>query len=99
MAEEIAEALERPELAMYEVSSKGLTDLLTIIGPLIPSVMPPDPDDVHVIASPVATQAEALVTGDRGLLQDSALQTSLAGRGIQLLSPTELLEEIHDSQR
>lgn len=98
LAEEIAEVLERPQLAKYEVSPEDVTDLLTIIGPLIPPVdidiTPRDPDDVHVIAAAVVTEADALVTGDRGLLQDGVLASWLAERRIQLLSPAELLDNI-----
>lgn len=99
LAEEIADVLERPKLAKYEVSPEDVTDLLTIIGPLIPpvdvAVTPRDPDDVHVVAAAVATEADALVTGDRGLLQDADLRSWLAERGIQLLSPAETLEQLH----
>lgn len=96
LAEEIAEVLERPRLAKYEVSPEDVADLLTIIGPLIPpvdfEVTPRDPDDAHVVAAAVVTEADALVTGDRGLLTDPALRSWLAERGIQLLSAAELLE-------
>jgi predicted nucleic acid-binding protein len=52
-----------------------------------------DPGDRIVLAAAVAGAADAVVTGDRGLLDEGVIPW-LAGRGIALVTPTELLDEL-----
>ena len=50
-----------------------------------------DPDDAPVVAAAVAGGAEAIVTGDRDLLDDRPLREWLADRGVSVMSAAELL--------
>ena len=52
-----------------------------------------DPRDAPVVAAAVAGRAEAIVTGDADLLA-AGLCTWLAERGIEVLTPAELLERL-----
>jgi predicted nucleic acid-binding protein len=53
-----------------------------------------DAEDAPVVAAAVAGRADAIVTGDADLLDDAALREWLTERGVRLLSPRELLEEL-----
>jgi len=83
---------------VYEVSVDDLEDILTVLAPLLPSVDVEvslrDPHDAPVVASALAGAADAIVTGDRGLLDDDELRSWLLERRIQLLSVSELLERL-----
>jgi len=53
-----------------------------------------DPDDAPVVGAALAGAADAIVTGDRGLLEDDDLRVWLADKRIELLSVGELLERL-----
>lgn len=53
-----------------------------------------DPDDAAVVSAAVSGRADTIVTGDRGLLDDAELRVWLGERGIELLTPSELLERL-----
>jgi predicted nucleic acid-binding protein len=90
--------LRRPKLRRYELSRQDIEDVLLILSPALPEVdvdVPlRDPADVPVVAAAVVGRAEAIVTGDRDLLDDAELRTWLAERGVRLLRPVELLREL-----
>lgn len=99
LAEEIAEVLRRPRLARrYEITEAEVADVLVLLAPLLPSIEVEvevrDPDDAPVIASAVVAQADAIVTGDRDLLDDPEVVGWLEDRGIVVHTPALLLEAL-----
>jgi uncharacterized protein len=98
IAAELRDVLGRPKLRGYEVSAEDVRDLLSLIAPDLPSVEVDvelrDPDDVAVVVAAVAGRAEAIVTGDRDLLDDAELRAWLQERDIDVLTPAELVDRI-----
>jgi putative PIN family toxin of toxin-antitoxin system len=98
LAEELIGVLARTKLRRYRFSPDDEREVLTWLGRSLPSVeldLPlRDPDDAVVVSAAVAGRADAIVTGDRHLLDDADLRTSLATRGIDVLTPAELLERL-----
>jgi len=96
LAEEIVEVLRRSRIRRYGVTEADIEQLLVILGPLLPDVDIEveirDPADAPVVAAAVAGRAEAIVTGDRDLLDGAELRRWLQARGITILRPTEALE-------
>ena len=97
-AEEIAEVLRRPRVRRYGIAERNVQEVLFLLASFLPSVEMTvpirDPDDAPVVAAAVTGRAEAIVTGDRDLLEDEELRTWLADRGIALLTPAALLERL-----
>lgn len=98
LAEEIVEVLRRPRMRRYRISERDIADLLTVLGPLLPAVevmvAPRDRTDIPVIATALAGRADAIVTGDRGLLGDDRLRAFFSERAIAVYAPAELLERL-----
>ena len=98
LAEEIAEVLRRPKLRRYRIGEDDIRDVLLLLAPLLPTVdvrvEVRDPDDTPVIAAAIAGQVDAIVTGDKDLLEDPSLVTWLAARGIDVVTPAELLDRL-----
>lgn len=94
----MARVLSSPRLKGYQVDDSQVAEILAFLAPFIPSVEfdvhVRDASDAPVIRSALAGQAEAIVTGDRDLLDDGELRRSLAQRGIRILTPRELLSLI-----
>ena len=92
------DVLRRPGLRRYRITERDVEDVLALLAPLLPRVdvafMPRDPDDAHVVAAAVGGRADAIVTGDKGLLEDDRLRVWLNERGIGMYSPAELLERL-----
>lgn len=90
--------LRRPRLRRYRITERDIEDVLALLAPLLPRVdvafMPRDPDDAPVVAAAVSGRADAIVTGDKGLLEDDRLRVWLNERGIGMYSPAELLERL-----
>ena len=98
LAEELAEVLRLPKLSRYELGPQDVEDLFLVLAPALPQVdvdVPlRDPDDAPVVAAAVAGRAEAIVTGDRDLLDDTELRSWLADRGVRVLTPAELVRDL-----
>jgi hypothetical protein len=96
LADELVDVLRRPSIRRYGVTEGDIEELLTVIGPLLPdvdvTVEVRDPVDASVVAAAVAALADAIVTGDRDILDDDRLRAWLADRSIEVLAPAELLE-------
>ncbi len=92
------DVLTRPKLRRYEVGPETIEILLRFLAPELPrvelDVATRDPDDAPVVAAALAGGAQAIVTGDRDLLDDRALREWLAGHGVSVLSAAELLARI-----
>jgi hypothetical protein len=98
LAREIVEVLRRPAIRRYGVTEGDIEELLIVLGPLLPDVEIEvdvrDPHDAPVVAAAVAARGEAIVTGDRDLLDDPALRAWLSERSIVVLTPTEVLARL-----
>jgi putative PIN family toxin of toxin-antitoxin system len=100
LAEEIVEVLRRPKLARYGITEDDVREVLILLAPLLPAVdveVPiRDPDDAPVVASALAGGAEAIVSGDAHLLEDLGLRAWLEPRGIEVMSPAQLMDRLQD---
>jgi putative PIN family toxin of toxin-antitoxin system len=98
LATEIAEVLRRPRLRRYGIGERDVEDVLVLLAPFLPGVeveIPVrDPTDAPVIAAALAGRADAIVSGDGDLVRDDALRAWLLNRGIEVLTPVELLARI-----
>lgn len=98
LAAELAAVLPRPKLQRYEISAEDIRELLLLVGADLPDVDVDvelrDPRDAPVVAAAIAGRAEAIVTGDRDLLEEEGLRGWLVERCVELLKPRELLERI-----
>ncbi len=74
---ELREVLARPHLAVPLARKQSSVEqaiakydelALRVSPPSIPRIVPNDPDDDHVIACAIAAHADAIVSGDRDLL-------------------------------
>ena len=90
--------LRRPKLHRYRISDPDVRGLLALLAPFLPKVEFPmdlrDPKDVPVVLAAIGGNAEAIVTGDRDLLDDQDLRRSLADRAIRVMTPRALVESL-----
>jgi predicted nucleic acid-binding protein len=100
LASELVAVLRRPAIRRYGITEADIEVVLEVLGPLLPGVDVADevrdPDDVVVVGTALAGSAAAIVSGDRGLLDDADLRGWLAARGVEVLTPTALLERLAD---
>jgi putative PIN family toxin of toxin-antitoxin system len=98
LAEELAAVMRRPRIARYDVSERDVEDVLHLLAPGLPTadveVEIRDPKDAPVISAALAGDADAIITGDKDLLDDGALRAWLAHHGVEVLTPRELLREL-----
>lgn len=94
----MSQVLSRPKLARYQLAANDVLDLLRTLARTLPTVDVGtdirDPGDAPVVAAAVAGRADAIVTGDADLLDDAELRDWLTERGVRLLSPRELIDEL-----
>ena len=100
MLVELADVLRRPHIQRkYQVSEERIESYLKVLrdfaeiapGTLTLEVIRDDPDDNHILAAAVETQAEHIVSGDKHLLDLREF------RGIQIHTPREFLSILHES--
>jgi uncharacterized protein len=98
LVDEVSAVLERPKLQHYEFDASDTLDLLRTVAITLPTVDVDveirDPADAPVVAAAVAGRAEAIVTGDADLLEDTELRRWLDERGVRVLTPRKLLDEL-----
>ena len=98
LAAELVAVLGRPKLRKYRITSQDVEDVLVLLGAILPDVDIDvelrDPRDAPVVAAAVATGADAIVTGDRDLVEDAELRAWLRERRIVVYSPSGLLREL-----
>jgi putative PIN family toxin of toxin-antitoxin system len=101
LVEELAEVLRRPRLTRLGITESDVISVLAHLAPVLPTlevdVQLRDPKDVPVVAAAVAGHADAIVTGDRDLLDNEELRAWLRERGVEVLVPAELLERLSPS--
>jgi putative PIN family toxin of toxin-antitoxin system len=82
----------------YLLAATDALDLLRTLARTLPTVDVEvevrDPKDAPVIAAAVAGRADVIVTGDRDLLDDAELRAWLTDRGIEVLTPAELVDRL-----
>ena len=95
---EIVEVLERPKSRALGIDERDLLDTMFVLGVILSGVEVDfplrDPDDAPVVGAALVGRADAIVTGDRGLLEDTELRAWLGERGVELLTPAELLARL-----
>ncbi|TQI78865.1 PIN domain-containing protein [Serratia fonticola] len=92
----------RPDLTQAKISrtselmNEAVPDaMVTGFEPLIPSITLPDPDDRHVVAAAVRSNAEIIVTAN---LKDFP-QGALDNFGIEALHPDDFITDLFDLNR
>ena len=98
LAHEITRVLHRPKIRRYGVTEGQIERTIAMLGPWLPDVELAvdirDPDDAPVVAAAITGNADAIVTGDRDFLDDDDLRDWLRERGIEVLTPRQLLDTL-----
>ncbi len=98
LADEIVRVLRRQKLRRYGITASDVSDVLALLAPFLPTVefdVPTrDPRDRPVVVAALTGEAEAIVTGDRDLLDDRDLHRRLADQDIRVLIPREVLSSL-----
>jgi putative PIN family toxin of toxin-antitoxin system len=98
LADELARVLRRPKIRAYDVDEVDVTEILTLLAGTLPAVDVQveirDPADAPVVEAAVAGRAEVIVTGDRDLLDDAGLVAWLEERGVEVMTPAQLIERL-----
>jgi uncharacterized protein len=98
LADELTRVLRRPKIRAYCVDEDDVREILTLLAGILPSVDVQveirDPADAPVVEAAIAGGAEAIVTGDRDLRDDPALVAWLSERGVEVITPAELVRRL-----
>lgn len=101
LADEIVEVVRRPGMRALGIGEADVRDVLVLLAPMLPDVAIDlairDPDDAPVVSTAISGAAEAIVTGDKDLLDDEKVTGWLTERGIEVVSPAEWLRRIISS--
>jgi len=96
LLDELLDVIGRPRLARYEIDDDVVGAILELVWPGLPEIgiqaVLRDVDDRIVVETAVAGAADAIVTGDKDLLEDAELATWLGHRGISVITPADLLD-------
>jgi putative PIN family toxin of toxin-antitoxin system len=95
LLDELLDVIGRPRLGRYEIDDDVVGAILELAWPGLPGigidVVLRDGDDRIVVEAAVAGAADAIITGDKDLLEDNVLVAWLTERGIAVLTPADLL--------
>ena len=98
LAEEIAEALRRPELRRYRIGEADIVDILATLALFLPTITVAadrhGPNDKAMLALGVAGRADAFISEDRDLLDNAGFEVVLAERRITLITSAQALERL-----
>ncbi len=98
LAEEIVEVLRRPRIRDLGIEEADVRDVLVLLAPMLPDVEIDlairDPDDAPVVSAAISGSADAIVTGDKDLLDDESVVSWLEERGVEVLTTAELLKQV-----
>jgi len=96
LLDELLDVISRPRLARYAIDDDLVGAILELVWPGLPEIgiqaVLRDVDDRIVVETAVAGAADAIVTGDKDLLEDAELATWLGHRGISVITPADLLD-------
>ena len=96
--DELARTLDQSKFAKYELAPDDVRDLIRSIAIALPTVDLDveirDPSDAPFVEAALAGRAEAIVTGDADLLDNTELGRWLEDRGVRILTPRQLLDEL-----
>jgi len=96
LLDELLDVITRPRLDRYEIDDGVVGAILELVWPAMPGVgiqaVLRDVDDRIVVEAAVAGAADAIVTGDKDLLDDADLVAWLKQDGILIITPAQLLE-------
>jgi putative PIN family toxin of toxin-antitoxin system len=98
LAEEIVEVMRRPRMRALGIGESDVRDVLILLAPMLPDVEIDltirDPDDIPVVSAAISGAAEAIVTGDKDLLDDRDAIGWLAERNVEVVKSAEWLQRI-----
>jgi len=98
LVEELVDVLSRARIRAYGVTDADVDDVLALLRPMLPrvelAVEIRDPDDKAVVIAALAGRADAVLSGDRDLVDDDALRASLQASRIEVLTAAQLAERL-----
>lgn len=98
LVDELLTVIGRPKFARFRFDRGTVTAIEEAIWQGLPEVVIEvgvrDASDRIVISAAVAGRAHAIVTGDHGFLDDADLLDWLQERGIEVLTPAQMLSRI-----
>jgi hypothetical protein len=91
----VLEVISRPQHARYQIDDDVVGAIVGLVWPGMPGIgiqaVLRDVDDRIVVEAAVTGAADAIVTGDKDLIDDADVVAWLMDRGISVLTPAELL--------